>query len=166
MKSLFITLGLVITFVVGVGLLTKNVDNLRLNANLENKEQIKVVTINNKEIEVQVADTETERNKGLGGKDNLRENEGMLFVFEAENITPSFWMKDMKFPIDIIWIDDGKVVQVNENLEAPEANTPDTALKIYTPNQPIDTVLEVNTGFVKENSISLGDAIDMSPQLK
>lgn len=161
MKSLFITLGLVITFVVGVGLLTKNVDNLKINST-ENKQEIKVAIINDKEIEVEVADTETERNRGLGGKEELKENEGMLFLFEAENITPSFWMKDMKFPIDIMWIDDGKIIKIDENVQPPESNTPDTALKIYTPNQPIDTVLEVNAGFVKSNKIIVGNAIEIS----
>ena len=53
---------------------------------------------------VEVADTLNEREKGLSGKQSLEINKGMLFIFEKETLS-GFWMKDMNFPIDIIWID-------------------------------------------------------------
>lgn len=56
-----------------------------------------------KKIKAEVVDNEEARMKGLSGRDNLADDEGMFFVFEKSDIYP-FWMKDMKFAIDIIWI--------------------------------------------------------------
>jgi len=83
----------------------------------------------------------------------------MLFVFEQENIRQSFWMKDMNFAIDIIWISDEEIIQIDENIPPPDPGMPDSELKSYLPNQPIDYVLEVNAGFSDENNIKIGDPV-------
>jgi uncharacterized membrane protein (UPF0127 family) len=71
-------------------------------------------------------------------------------------------MKDMRFAIDIIWIDDEKIVQIDKAIQPPEEGTPDEELILYTVNQPIDYVLEVNAGFVEKNNIEKGDPVDLS----
>ncbi|MGB6881980.1 MAG: DUF192 domain-containing protein, partial [Microgenomates group bacterium] len=106
--------------------------------------------------------TEIQRRQGLSGKENLPEGEGMLFIFESKNIQPPFWMKDMKFAIDIIWIDDDKIVQIDKDIQPPEPGASDNKLVLYTPNQPIDYVLEVNAGFSEENKIKVGDSVNLS----
>ncbi len=159
MKSLLIPLALAAAFIIAVGLFTQNVENFKKAAS--RPRALKTITIEDKEIKVEVADTEIFRNKGLGEKESLGENEGMLFVFEKENITPSFWMKDMKFAIDIIWIDDEKIVQIDEDVQPPEPKTPSSALKMYSPNQPVDYVLEVNAGYVNSNGVEIGDFLDL-----
>ena len=83
----------------------------------------------------------------------------MLFTFDPQNVTPGFWMKEMLIPIDIIWIEGGHVVKIDKNVEAPKENTPDSELKIYTPDTPIDYVLEVNAGFSDKNSIKVTDTV-------
>jgi uncharacterized membrane protein (UPF0127 family) len=70
-------------------------------------------------------------------------------------------MKDMNFPIDIIWIDNSQIIHITENA-SPEPGTLDSELTLYKPPAPFDTVLEVNAGFTKENNISVGDNIDLS----
>ena len=161
MKDVLIPLILTMAFIVGVGLFSKGklpgVINKPQNVLVEVKD--KQVTISGNTIDVEVVDNEISRRKGLSGKTSLKENEGMLFMFEEKNITPSFWMKDMNFAIDIIWIDDGKVAQISENVQPPEKGTPESKLKFYTTNQPIDYVLEVNAGYSKKNNIKVGDKV-------
>lgn len=105
---------------------------------------------------VEIADTPTSRARGLSGRAKLGENEGMFFIFDMLG-QYSFWMKDMKFPIDIIWIADDKVVGIVLGAE-PESMEPPT---IYTPPQPVDKVLEINAGAAIKFGINVGDEISM-----
>jgi uncharacterized membrane protein (UPF0127 family) len=89
----------------------------------------------------------------------------MLFVFENKDVIPGFWMKDMKFSIDIIWINDGKIAQITKELPTPEPGTPDRNLPIYTPEGGIDYVLEVPAGFSDKNDILVGSVVDLSSAL-
>src|SRR3989344_8940875 len=61
------------------------------------------IKIGQKTIFIEIADTQEKQKKGLSGRDNLPEDSGMLFVFKEEG-HHQFWMKDMNFSIDIIWI--------------------------------------------------------------
>jgi len=122
----------------------------------------KYVVIGDTKIFVEVADSEFERRKGLSGRDALAENSGLLFVFEEKDIRPVFWMKDMKFPIDIIWINDGKIVQIDSSIPPAPQDTPDKMLKLYSPTIPIDYVLEVTSGFCEAKGIEVGMEIDLS----
>ena len=107
----------------------------------------KSVTINGKNIQVDIADTNDKRTKGLSSVESLPSDQGMLFVFDTKGVSPIFWMKDMLIPLDIIWISDGKIVQIDKNIPIPAKNTPDANLKTYSAGIPIDYVLEVNVGF-------------------
>lgn len=123
---------------------------------------LKTIKIGNISINVTVADNDATRAKGLGGVTNLASNQGMLFVFPSKNISPEmarFWMKDMKIPLDFIWIANGKVVEITANVPAPAQNTPDNQLLIYQPNENVDFVLEVNALFSSKNNIKVGDNI-------
>jgi len=125
------------------------------------EEQKPKVKINNTEIEVEIADTPEKRTKGLSGRDSLDQNKGMLFVFpKGSNAT--FWMKDMKFDLDIFWIRDAKVVKIDKNTKAQKAGTPDDKLTLYHSEGPIDYVLEVNSGFADKNSIKVGDKVELT----
>jgi uncharacterized membrane protein (UPF0127 family) len=130
--------------------------------NVYNKKEIK---IGNKLLLVEVVDTFEERRQGLSGREGLEEDEGMLFVFDNQDVDPGFWMKDMKFSIDVIWINDGKVAQITKELPTPAADTSDRNLPIYTPDNPIDYVLEVTAGFSDKNEIFVGDTVDLSSAL-
>lgn len=161
MKQMFLLILLVGAFIVGVGLLTENKDVFKVTQ----KQEEAYATVAGKRVDVEVADTDFERRQGLSKRESLGENVGLLFVFEEENITPSFWMKDMQFAIDIIWIDDGKVVQVDENIEPPSADTPDSSLKLFAPATPVDYALEVNAGFSERNGIEKGAEVNLSTAL-
>lgn len=126
------------------------------------KDNQKFVKIEGKaQVVVEIADTENERSQGLTIKDSLTENQGMLFVFESQNIKPTFWMKDMKFPIDIIWIDDGEVSEITENVPTALPETPEYKIPRYTSSETVDYVLEVQAGFAKRHDIQVGDSVEI-----
>lgn len=124
------------------------------------KEQKPKVIIGDAEIVVDIAKTNEEKSQGLSDRKSLGKNEGMLFLFES-NSTPSFWMKDMLIPIDIIWITDNSIVDIHKNIPAPDPKTPYVDLPRYTPEKPINYVLEVNAGFSDENNINIGDTVEI-----
>lgn len=101
-------------------------------------------------IKVEVRDTEAERARGLSGRESLGEDEGMLFVFEKPGIH-GFWMKEMKFGLDFIWIRDNKVIEVTENVGVERMD--------ISPFEAVDKVLEVNSGFAAKHSIKVGDSV-------
>jgi uncharacterized protein len=115
------------------------------------------VTVKGLELNADVPITSELMAKGLAVKNQLKENEAMLFVFE-DSAKHSFWMKDMKFPIDIIWLDsDGKIVHIEENLE------PCPLVFVcpgYAPNADSQYVLETVAGFTQRHNISVGTNID------
>ena len=91
---------------------------------------------------IEEAKTQEEREKGLSYRDSLGADKVMLFIFEEEGFYP-FWMKNMRFPIDIIWLDkDYKVVYLVENVKPCDAG----ACQIIYPDQNAQYVLEINAG--------------------
>ncbi|MBI4066925.1 DUF192 domain-containing protein, partial [Candidatus Gottesmanbacteria bacterium] len=106
------------------------------------------VIINEKHISVDIADDDSERIRGLSGRKSLAKDHGMLFIFPTKNIQ-TFWMKDMRFPLDIIWISGDKVIGLSENLQ-PEGLNP---RNFYSSSASVDKVLEINAGLVKDLDI-------------
>ncbi|KKU04073.1 MAG: hypothetical protein UX88_C0003G0009 [Candidatus Woesebacteria bacterium GW2011_GWC2_47_16] len=149
MKKVILLLVATAIFIAAVGILTQK----------DRFPEVKEVKINNLSLWVEIADSEEERAKGLSGRKKLEEDGGMLFVFENKNVFPSFWMKEMLIPIDIIWINDGVVVKIDKGVE-PEPGKGISELTLYYPTEPIDYVLEVNAGFSDGNGIKLSDQVN------
>lgn len=120
------------------------------------KENPKVI-INNKEINIEIADEPREQVLGLSYRKKLAENNGMLFIFDKKE-ERNFWMKSMNFPIDIIWINDELIVDIDKNLP-PEGENPEN---LYGPGSPINKVLEVNAGFTDKYNIKIGDKVEFN----
>jgi uncharacterized membrane protein (UPF0127 family) len=117
------------------------------------------IKINNAVINIEVADTAAKRAKGLGGRDDMDPNLGMLFIFQEEK-QYQFWMKGMKFPLDFIFISQGKVVDIIPNVAPPSSpNVDDAGLPVYQPTVPINMMLEVNSGFAASHNIKVGDTV-------
>ena len=119
------------------------------------------VKINNQKIAVEIADSDQKRTQGLSNRERLDENSGMLFIFNPKSLA-SFWMKDMKFAIDIIWIKDNLIIKIDKNVPAPSPNTSTLNPKHYSPPSEINYVLEVNAGFSDRNNIGVGDMVNIS----
>ena len=110
----------------------------------------RTITLGAISLEVAVVDTDAERAQGLSGIERLEENQGMLFVFETDS-RYSFWMKDMRFPIDIFWLAaEGQVVHIEENV------SPESYPASFTPDSPARYVLETQAGFAKQYDIRIG----------
>lgn len=96
--------------------------------------------------------------RGLSGREGLGENQGMLFIFPKSGIYP-FWMKDMKFAIDIIWVSEfGRVVYIKKNA------TPESYPDLFTSEDLAKYVLEVPTGFAQKHNLMPGDTIEFLRQ--
>jgi hypothetical protein len=111
-------------------------------------------------VTAEIADSPQERATGLSEHVYLHEDHGMLFLLDAPS-QPSFWMKDMKFPIDIVWISGETVVDMDENVQGPGSGVKDSELPKVLPEVLVDKVLEVNAGFVAAHGISKGDHLDI-----
>ncbi len=114
-------------------------------------------------IRAEVARSPEERALGLGGRDSMPSDAGMLFVFEQAG-QPSFWMRGMRFPLDFVWISaDLRVADVTERVP-PEPGTPDAELTRYPPDAPVLYVLEINAGLIEQAGIRAGDAVAFDPE--
>jgi uncharacterized membrane protein (UPF0127 family) len=115
------------------------------------------VTVNGVKLVADIAESPDQRTKGLSVKDTLGENEAMLFVF-SEGREHSFWMKGMKFPIDIIWISEHhEVVHVEHSLE-PCA--PDSFCPTYKPDRNSLYVLETVGDFAQKYNVTENTYVD------
>lgn len=116
--------------------------------------------IGGKIIKVEIASDEEGRAKGLSGRDGLSKDEGLLMVFEKPG-KYGIWMKDMKFPIDILWIRGNRIVYAEKNVLPPVAGTSDALLPMYILPTEADMVLETAAGFAEENRTMLGDTVEL-----
>jgi uncharacterized protein len=120
-------------------------------------QRIKIQLGDSPEIEVEVVNSEDSIIQGLSGRTEIGAD-GMLFIF-SESQTPRFWMKEMKFDLDMIWIKNWTVVDITEQVPAPEPSTPLNKLPLYQPNQSVDMILEVPAGSVEKWRLKTGDQI-------
>ena len=111
-------------------------------------------TLRGRTFTIEVADTPAKRELGLGERDALPADQGMYFPFGASQRWV-FWMKGMRFPIDIIWIQDGKVVDIAESVPVPDG----LPLQTYAPSGPAEAVLELNAGVAREIGLQPGDDV-------
>lgn len=114
----------------------------------------KKLEVGDKVINVEIADTQAAIVTGLSYRNSLEEGSGMYFVLDKKQVA-SFWMRGMRFPIDIIWIADGIIVGVEENAPIPTMED----IPTFSSPQVVTNVLEVNAGFFKENNLKVGDRI-------
>jgi hypothetical protein len=114
-----------------------------------------VVTKKNNDITYIIVNTPESRTLGLSGRESLPEDTAMLFVFDKPGIY-KFWMKDMNFPIDIIWLDENKkIIHIEENI------APETYPASFGPEKDSLYVLEANAGFASKKGLQVGKVLDL-----
>lgn len=105
------------------------------------------------DVHVSIARTPAEQEQGLSGTPALPENSGKLFIFKTPG-TYGFWMKDMEYSLDFIWIDAAhRIVAIDQNI------TPETYPTVFYPPHAIAAVLEVNGGFAQAHALRVGDTV-------
>ena len=118
------------------------------------------ITINNQPLDVKLAKTPEQQARGLmniqaHGPNSLPDNEGMLFVYQREEIL-SFWMKNTPIPLSIAFIDKNKTITQIEDLE------PNNTVSVKSQN-PSQWALEVNRGWFDKHNVKVGDTVDIPP---
>ncbi len=113
----------------------------------KNKNNIKDIMVGECVFRVEIVDTPDKIKKGLAERNKLCDNCGMLFSFIGKKERP-FWMKGMKFPLDIIWLADDKVIWVEKNISHLDQET------IWHPPVLANNVLEINAGQAEKCRIS------------
>ncbi len=114
----------------------------------------KTVYISGKELTLEVADNDVLRSKGLMFRESLPDNVGMLFIFPQKR-KAYFWMKNMKFNLDIIFLTKNKTVKILKDVPYC-ANEP---CPIYSSDYLTDSVIEVNSGFCNKNNVTIGTEV-------
>lgn len=118
----------------------------------------KTANINGHSFNLLIANDDKSRQEGLSNRNSLDKNTGMLFIFPNKGIY-SFWMKNTKIPLDMIWIDDNKIVYIVKNAPPQAGKTGN--LPIYTPSSKANYVLEINGGQVDTYKIKNGDKVTL-----
>lgn len=118
----------------------------------------KSAVIDNHTYTLLIANDDKSRQIGLSNRKSLDENTGMLFIFPKKGIY-SFWMKDTQIPLDMIWIDDNKIVYIAKKVPPQAGNKGN--LPIYTPTQQANYVLEINGGQSDKNKFKTGDKVTL-----
>ena len=117
------------------------------------------VTIGDTTFNAEIADTPDLRSKGLGMRDSLPIQTGMLFIFPSGQTT-SFWMKGMRFPLDFVWIGaDCTVVDLTEDVRHSPPDTPSSELEFFEASSPAAYTFEINAGEVSLFDIEIGDDV-------
>jgi len=146
---------LIIIFFIALGIsLNGRGNSKRQTEQVKQINGISYVKIAGKTLKVDLALTPESQEQGLSGRKELKENEGMLFIFNQAD-KYSFWMKDMNFALDIIWIsEDFKVVYIKKNA------LPESYPESFVPNQKAKYVLEVSASFGDINNLKEGDRVE------
>lgn len=109
---------------------------------------------------VELAITAEEKIQGLSGRLSLKEDTGMLFVYGMQR-KYTFWMPDMRFPLDIVWIgSDCTVADVTLNALPPEPGQANQDLPLYSPESPVQYVLEINAAEADAKGIKAGVGVE------
>jgi uncharacterized membrane protein (UPF0127 family) len=125
-------------------------------AKTPNEDYIQVFFPNGKIITAELALSDSKRARGLMDREKINPDQGMLFVFENAGVH-SMWMKNMRIPLDFLWLDrEQQIVHIEENIPPCERDPcPSYASKI-----PAMYVLELKAGIISENSLKLYDKVD------
>lgn len=158
MNKLFIIFGIILVIFAGVVFYQFQGRATTRTENTQTATASATAKINNQTFKVDVADEPNEWQHGLSGRNSLDKDAGMLFIFKS-TAYHNFWMKDMKFPIDIIFIKGDTVVSIVKNAKPPTSKN--DVLPLYKPEQPADRVLEINAGLSDKYKMKKGDKVEI-----
>lgn len=150
MKKILIAYGALVLIVVALAVAKFNGFNFLPNINSSSAE------IRGHKYSLMIAKDDKSRQVGLSNRKSLDENSAMLFIFEKKG-KYSFWMKDTQIPLDIIYINDEKIVHIVKNAAPQKGNSGN--LPIYTPPAEANYVLEINGGQSDKYKFANGDTI-------
>lgn len=120
---------------------------------------LKNLKVGQSTIRVEIADNSAAWAKGLSGKESLAEDEGMLFVYPSPQRL-SFWMKEMKFPLDMIVVHNLRVIEIHRDIRSPKEGEDGRKIGVKTVAE-AEMLLEVNAGWAERHGIKVGDEVQL-----
>ncbi len=118
------------------------------------------VQIRDTRVSVEIPQNSEAQARGLGHRDSLAWDHGMLFVYPDARFL-GFWMKGMRFDIDMVWILDGRIVQISHRV--PHVESPGGPWPGIRPDSLADQVLEVPAGYAASHRWRTGDRVQVEP---
>lgn len=112
------------------------------------------VRIGSETYKLYISDDELKRNQGLSDVTSMYDYEGMAFVFETSE-APAFWMKDMNFSLDFVYLQDGVIVDIVEDV------SPESYPDLIYPSSPATIVIELNDDQIELNEAQIGDQVEL-----
>lgn len=112
-----------------------------------------IIAIGENEITVDIAKTAVDRARGLSGRDAICETCGMLFVFDDMGMR-HFWMKEMLFDIDVVWIVDDRIIGLAEHVSHSAQDR-----SVFASPGPVNRVVELPSGYIADHGISVGQKV-------
>lgn len=121
---------------------------------------VETVEIAGESFDLELAVTPAQHRRGMAGRKEVAEDEGMLFIFEDARHR-SFWMKGCLVPLDIMFLDPaGRIVQTH-TMPAPDPDTPDDDLPGYPSRYPAQFAIELQAGMIDRLELSEGDRLNL-----
>lgn len=117
------------------------------------KNEIVEIRIGKNIFQAEIAATPAKRSQGLSNRKELCENCAMLFLFEGKGLH-SFWMKEMNFDLDMIWIDKNEIVYMVKNVSKKKE------FEVIKPEYKADKILEINASLADKLGIKIGDEVE------
>ena len=153
-KKTLLIVAFTVVVLIGVVVNQKNVlnESKNNNQNISQKEG-HVLKVGTARVLIDIADTPPLRERGLSGRRLLLDDQGMYFIFDHPDVYP-FWMKEMNFPIDIIWI--GEHMSV---VDITKSASPSSFPQTFVSSAPALYVLEVQAGFAERHGVKIGDQV-------
>lgn len=146
---------LIIIFSVFIGYFLFRLTNQRNVTTSPTKLSGPQLTVGNCTFNLELANTDALKQQGLSDREKLADNSGMLFIYNTSQVY-GFWMIKMKFALDFVWIKDDLVVDLHENVPYPTSQS--NIARVY-PKEPVNKVLEINNGKIKECEIKIGEQV-------
>lgn len=117
--------------------------------------------INGNKISLEVADNDYLREKGLMYRNSIGENQGMIFIFDRQDYV-NFWMKNVKFPLDILFISGDKIAKIYNMADVCRKDP----CPFYPSKSKVSYTIELKGGFCRKNKIKTGQKVFLSRELK
>ena len=149
-KSAFLAIGLIAISFIAIKLVNRPYQQLK---QVADRQQVQIA-VGDQSLLVEVVNTPQSRAQGLSQREEIGAD-GMLFVLDKKRV-PSFWMKQMKFDLDLVWINQDRVIEVTRSVPAPDSQLQVEDLPRYQPSQAAEMVLELTAGAFE---IQVGDQV-------
>lgn len=165
-KVLISVIGIIV--LLGLGLVILNsvdqpLDQLSQLKSISDHSQVEI-NLGDQQLSVEVVNTPESIVQGLSGRTEMGSH-GMLFVL-PEKGQPQFWMKEMRFDLDLVWIADSQIVEITGRVPKPESQILPGQLPRYLPQESVDMVLEIEAGQADDWQLQVGDDLTLVSSLE